>query len=414
MKNPLLEKVAYQYQHMLKDRSRLYAEGEHEFDNTGIGHITPSDLATAEKQLLSEDEDGNEIRPSLADMLDHVKRQKARLHADQAMTSLYGLGVEETAHDIKNKGVVGRGALHMLSAGAGALAGSAMSTQISGAPHPLAVLGGAGVALGASLLAGSHAADKHERSADEFIARSSNKYLQKSAAISKQDYKKESSTGRAIGSYLLAGTGAGVVGSGFGAVAGQSAMRDFHAKEHHIPDSLAEKYRAHRNLNNVKWYREDYPGVGPAFDFQSNTIHSKGNLTGMHEMGHAHSFNSSTPQMRKAKTIAYGLGRNQLGVLAGSVIALHGDSKESTAAGTAVAAASMAPMLIEEGRASIDPHNFIKKHGTPAQSKAFGRTMGKAFGSYAALAAAGAATPYLSRKVYDNFTQRAIDKRKSK
>lgn len=228
-----------------------------------------------------------------------------------------------------------------------------------------------------------------------------NAYLEKAAQIKERADKKESHTGRKI----LAG-GAGTIISGM-AVArptrdlALSAFR--HMERDGVSDSTLHGFKQKYNVDHIKHYRNDLAGVGPAFHPGHNEVYSKSNLAAMHEFGHAHNFNSLGEKARKAKHIGYMVGKGGLGALAGTAVALHGEKSDAkTAAGTAIAAASYAPMLHEEATASLKPLKYLKDHGHHAEHAVSKRALGKAFGTYALTAAAGVATPYLSRKIYES------------
>lgn len=229
-----------------------------------------------------------------------------------------------------------------------------------------------------------------------------NAYLEKVAQLQKKEDRKESHTGKKI----LAGIAGSIVPSL--AVAHPTkklAVSAFsHMNHDGVHESTLQGFKQKYNVGHIKHYRNDLMGVGPAFHPGTNEVYSKSNLAALHEFGHAHNFNSLGEKARKAKHMGYLMGKGGFGALAGSAVALSGEKSDAkTAAGTAIAAASYAPMLHEEATASLKPLKYLKEHGHHAEHSLAKRALGKAFGTYALTAAAGVSTPYLSRKIYESM-----------
>lgn len=173
------------------------------------------------------------------------------------------------------------------------------------------------------------------------------------------------------------------------------------------------RYARYRGLSHVPWDRTGDPLSAHFNPYGPNGAYlkSSSNHIALHELGHAHShFSTTSEKLRKAKNLGYGLSKLSLtglravpapiAAMAGTAVALSGEGSDYTAVGTAIPAAMAAPMLVEEARASVDPYRFLRKHGTPTQAKAFGKSMGKAFGTYGAMAAGSILTPLLAKSIY--------------
>lgn len=128
------------------------------------------------------------------------------------------------------------------------------------------------------------------------------------------------------------------------------------------------------------------------------TILADSHGVAMHEYGHAHSYRSGVKALRGIKHGGYmagGLAASPLGRLALAGAATSKDDKVSKGA-IGVAAAAHVPQLVEEARASISPYKHLKKTDS-VKAKHFARAAGKAYGTYAASAAATVGSAVLAR-----------------
>lgn len=121
----------------------------------------------------------------------------------------------------------------------------------------------------------------------------------------------------------------------------------------------------------------------------------------MHEYGHAHSFKSGAKKLRGVKFSGYAAGAlatKPAGQLALALGATSDNDKVSKGS-IAASAALTAPMLVEEARASISPYKHLKKTRGKKVANQFGKTMAKAFGTYATVAGATVGGTVLARSL---------------
>lgn len=128
------------------------------------------------------------------------------------------------------------------------------------------------------------------------------------------------------------------------------------------------------------------------------TVAASNDGIAMHEYGHAHSYKNGIKSLRTAKHAGYmagSLASKPLGRLALALGATSDNDKVSKGS-IAAAAVAHAPLLAEEARASISPYKHLKKTD-PKKAKLFARAAGRAYGTYAASAAATVGGTVLAR-----------------
>lgn len=124
---------------------------------------------------------------------------------------------------------------------------------------------------------------------------------------------------------------------------------------------------------------------------------------GMHEMGHAHSFNKA--RKRKLLGPKFGtyaasakLGIGPLGMIAGAAAGSSKNEKVSKAAPYIMGAVA-APTLIEEAKATISPYRHLRKTRGSGVANKFLKKLAPAYGTYVAGAAGSIGAAMLARKL---------------
>lgn len=163
----------------------------------------------------------------------------------------------------------------------------------------------------------------------------------------------------------------------------------------------------------------------PAADIAKNTVvvnRDKLSLSTFHELGHAHNFNNSklwkamqnvrTPSMILASAFAI------LPALTKDIKPKEGEeltTKEKInnglrKASPALAFFSMAPMLLEEGKATLNGNKWAKELLNPETYKKVAKSNRYGYASYLATAASFALMAFVAKGVKDKFTNKNEEK----
>lgn len=241
-------------------------------------------------------------------------------------------------------------------------------------------------------------------------AGSVNKYLEKVASKKEKD-----SVGMAHKGGIAYVSGAAASMASYPVLHGLKKSMGKDLPKTKVTEGDVASYRKAKNLRHVKRHGGEgmyYSPHAVHLEAQANKnkfikpsrnrlgeIHATNPAVAMHEYGHAHSYKSGKKMLRGAKTggyIASTAAHSPIGRLALAATATSKDDRKSKGA-VAASVALSAPQLVEEARASISPYKHLKKTKGAAVAKQFGKTMGKAFGTYGVNAAATVGATVMAR-----------------
>ena len=237
-----------------------------------------------------------------------------------------------------------------------------------------------------------------------------NPYLEKAAA---RKGKKESST------YTPTGRAATIAGTAvLPGVLARSATDKLSDKSLRTltPDITEEDVQSYRRAKNLRHVTRNHlppdsiSSYTPAFKGSLPEIHSASTSSALHEYGHAHSFNK-TRSFNIPKLVLQAVSRKaMLSKYTGAAGAYAGTSENEKIRNAApyAAAAAMAPILYEEGAATLSPYKHLRKTRGAAVANQFLKKMAPSYGTYIAMVGSVIAPPILAKKI----TERRIEERK--
>lgn len=236
-----------------------------------------------------------------------------------------------------------------------------------------------------------------------------NPYLEKVAA---EKEKKKTSTLKNVGMGLASAQASFTVGSLAAQPLARSAMnqKGEAASAEHVKSYVRKNNLRHVNRYKGHFAESHYAPPGTNFN-KRPTIVAADNDVALHEYGHAKSFGSrrksklgmASSRARFASAVSSKMG---IGAVAGGLMGAS-DNEKVRKASPYVAAASVAPMMVEEARATLHPYKHLRQVAGKATANKFLRKMGPAYGSYAAVSAGVVGSAVMAKK----WKERTLEKK---